>query len=69
MKKNVSAYLEENIYFGRDAKGNNKILYAFQPLEILSVSAGAIMAIVKPKGRGNYRKYVIRTELLKFKED
>jgi hypothetical protein len=69
MKKNVNAYLEENICFGRDRKGKNKMLFAFQPLKILSVSAGAIMVIVKPKGRGNYREYLIRTELLKFKED
>lgn len=69
MKKKVIAYVEENICFGRDTKGKNMILYAFQPLKILSVSAGAVMVIVKPKGKGNYREYVIRTELLKFKED
>lgn len=59
-------YVQENIIYGRDSKGNNKILYAFLPLKIVSVSAGATHVLVKPKGRGNYRKYLARTELLHF---
>ena len=66
MKKCI-CYLEENKCYGRDSKGKNKILYAFTPLKILDVGAGAIMAIVKPSGRGNYNKYLVRVEELTFK--
>lgn len=67
--KKCKTYVQENIIYGRDSKGNNIILYAFIPLKIVSVSAGATCVLVKPEGRGNHRKYLVRTELLHFDAD
>lgn len=63
-KKIKTAYVEENICFGRDSHGKNKMIYAFLPLRI--VKPGLVCCLVKPAGRGNYREYAILTERLKF---
>ena len=67
--RKVKVYLTENMCFGRNAKGKNIMLYAFQPLKITAVSAGAMRVLVKPIGKGNYREYLVNHDLLTFAEE
>lgn len=60
----AKTYIENNIPYGFDSKGNGIILKAFAPLYI--AKRGDFYSLVKPKGRGNYRNYLIKNDLLCF---
>lgn len=58
----LKVYIENNKCFGRDSKGKNMMVYAFQPLKVLCTNH--VYSIVKPIGKGNYRSYQIRNDEL-----
>lgn len=60
----VKTYIENNIPYGFDSKGNSIILKAFAPLYI--VKRGDFYSLVKPKGRGNHRHYLVKNDFLCF---
>lgn len=62
--KPVKMYVENNICYGRDTKGKNIVLLAFTPLKF--VEHGDFYSIVKPKGRGNHRHYLVKNDLLQY---
>jgi len=55
-------FTESNKYFGKDSKGKNKMIYAFQLLKVLQKHNS--YSIVKPIGKGNYRSYLIGNDEL-----
>lgn len=65
MKKARFAYTEENICFGRDSRGRNKMIYAFTPLKV--VYATDLCCLVKKFGRGQRHEYAVLIDKLKFK--
>jgi hypothetical protein len=65
MKKARFAYTEENIYYGRDSRGRNKMIYAFTPLKV--VHATDLCCLVKKCGRGQRTEYAVLIDKLKFK--
>ena len=64
MRKVKKLYVENNIYYGWDSKKKNMMIYAFDPLHI--VRAGDFYTVVKKCGRGNYRQYLVKNDLLKW---
>ena len=62
--KNRVCYLEENMFFGRDAKGKNIIIYAFEPLKV--VDYDNVYAAVKKCGKGNKRIFGLQLKHLNW---
>ena len=58
----LKVHLEENKCFGKDSRGINIMLYAFEPLKVLQKHNS--YSIVKPLGRGNYREYLVSNDEL-----
>ena len=58
----LKVHLEENKCFGKDSRGINIMLYAFEPLKVLQKNNS--YSIVKPLGRGNYREYLVPNDKL-----
>ena len=60
---NKKYFVCETNYYGRDTRGHYVMLRPFEPLKIIEQPNG-VYSVVKKCGRGQVRKYMIRTALL-----
>lgn len=65
MKRKIKRiYIDTWQFFGTDARGKNIVIKPFEPLKI--IDGNGFYCIVKKRGRGQRRKYLIKTDLLQF---
>lgn len=60
---NKKYFVWETINYGIDTRRNNIVLRPFEPLKIIE-QPNDVYSVVKKCGRGQVRKYMIRTALL-----
>ena len=60
---NKKYFVWKTINYGIDTRGNNIVLRPFEPLKIIE-QPNDIYSVVKKFGRGQVRKYMVRTALL-----
>lgn len=63
-KKINKLYVEHNIFYGCDLQNKTIMIYGFEPLRL--IEHGDFYSVVKKRGRGQRKRYLVKNDLLKW---